>query len=75
MLSASYRSASFIEVLKDESCVTFIDPMYQWMSGAGYPLTALQLMLVSLPSCRTSGVLILTPSGGPLRRNKLYGHE
>ena len=25
--------------------------MYQWMSGAGYPLTALQLTLVSMPSC------------------------
>ena len=58
VLSASYRSSTVTEVLRDELCVTFRDPMYQWMSGAGYPLTALQLTLVSIPSYRSLGVVM-----------------
>ena len=74
MLSASYRSAPFIEVLRDEPFVTFLDPMYQWMSGAGYPLAALQLALFFIPSCRSSGFVILTQSGWPLYRNEIFGY-
>ena len=74
VLLASYRSSPFIEVLRDESCVTFLDPMYQWMNGAGYPLTALQLTVVCIPSCRFLGVVMLTSSGGPLHRIEIYGY-
>ena len=75
VLSVSYRPISFIGVSKDEWCVTCVDPMYQWINGAGYPLTALQLTLVSLPSRRSSGVVILTLSGGPVNWNEIYGYE